>query len=413
MVEPFIDSLHDVYEEQLGAARYKAERDAAMQELKAMRERNIELWMESGMANELVTCAEQKAERLGKLVWRLQNRLARAHRRERSLRKGMREWREKVIGAPVRTMSAYDLLPEEDLQALRWVREHGGIEVLRRMFQDADSRRVELCAALGIDLDTGWSDAMAELDRRLMPEGMEWPRYESGEPVRPSDKLLDKDGDWFKAVSFVFTCDWWSVRGYQTEGFGDLNDKTRRTLEGMSYGTCVKRPAPKVLDADGAEIRVGDTVYHVKDGSEMTVYGIDGEWLVVSVGGRVRHDVVTHRAPVIAADGRPLREGETVYLTDSPTAFVVDDIMTREDGATVVHLKDGAWHLPQDLTHERPDSWERLEEDAKLGRCDYNKAHGYPACCIDCDGLPLSDSCSGIMARDLVRRAKKLAERGE
>ena len=39
----------------------------------------------------------------------------------------------------------------------------------------------------------------------------------------------------------------------------------------------------------------------------MTGYGIEGEWLIVSVGGRVRHDVVTHRAPIIAADGEPLR----------------------------------------------------------------------------------------------------------
>lgn len=76
-----------------------------------------------------------------------------------------------------------------------------------------------------------------------------------------------------------------------------------------------QRPASKVLDADGVEIRVGDIVYHVKDGSEMTVYGIEGEWLVVGVGGRARHDIVTHRAPVLAADGKPLREGETVWGT--------------------------------------------------------------------------------------------------
>lgn len=31
--------------------------------------------------------------------------------------------------------------------AFEWVEGHGGIEALRRMFQDADSRRVELCAA--------------------------------------------------------------------------------------------------------------------------------------------------------------------------------------------------------------------------------------------------------------------------
>lgn len=136
MGEPSTDSLHDVYEDQLSAARFKAERDAAVQELQGLRERNLELWMDCGMEHELTRCAEDKAERLGKLVWRLQNRLARSHRRERNLRKGMRMWREKAISGPVHTVSAYDLLPEEDLQALRWVREHGGLSHVKGIYHD-------------------------------------------------------------------------------------------------------------------------------------------------------------------------------------------------------------------------------------------------------------------------------------
>lgn len=198
---------------------------------------------------------------------------------------------------------------------------------------------------------------------RLMPEGMEWPRFEDGEPVRPGDRLLDKGGDWFKAVSFVFTCDWWSVRGYQTEGFGDLNDKTRRKLEGMAYGTCVKRPAPKVL----------------------------------------------------AADGEPLEAGQTVYLPDGMPVHVtaIGDMKAGQEtvfGKAGNDITDSEWQAVL-LTHQRPDSWERLEEDAKIGRCAYNKGNGYPACCIGCDGKPFDESCIEIMARDLVRRAKALAER--
>ena len=33
----------------------------------------------------------------------------------------------------------------------------------RRALQDYGNARVELCAALGIDTETGWSDAMAEV----------------------------------------------------------------------------------------------------------------------------------------------------------------------------------------------------------------------------------------------------------
>lgn len=205
MGEPSIDSLHDVYEDQLSAARYKAERDAAVQELQAMRERNIELWMESGMANELVTCAEQKAERLGKLVWRLQNRLARLHRRERNLRKGMREWREKAISGPVRTVSAYDLLPEADLETLRWVREQGGL---------------------------------AEVKKRIMPEGYEWPHFEDG-PVRIGDKATRYDEDF-------------EVRHIATYSDGSF------LLNFWTYasGECVKRPA--VIAADGEPLERGE-----------------------------------------------------------------------------------------------------------------------------------------------------------
>lgn len=105
-----------------------------------------------------------------------------------------RETQPKRDAAEDVSVSAYDLLPEEEREAVAWVREYGGLEAVRRMFQDACNRRVELCGVLGIDLDTGWSDATAALDRRLMPEGCEWPRFEDGEPVRIGDSIADELG---------------------------------------------------------------------------------------------------------------------------------------------------------------------------------------------------------------------------
>ena len=300
MGEPRIDSLHDVYEEQLGAARYKAERDAAVQELQAMRERNIELWMESGMANELVTCAEQKAERLGRLVWRLQNRLARSHRRERNLRKGMREWREKAIDRPQVTMSAYDLLPEEDREALRWVREHGGLERVKEMLDwvvghCSTEQQLDFDFWLSgrVMYELGFEEDMAdrgEVERRLlarlMPEGMEWPKV---------------DG---KPVDFV--------TGYEPS-LGVLE-----AVSIYSNGAC------EVMGHDGI----------IKDVKEI--------------------HVATPK--VLDADGR--------YLT-----------------------------------HERPDSWERLEEDAGCTATKYNERRG------------TIFTTKQQVARDLVRRCRALAER--
>ena len=101
--------------------------------------------------------------------------------------------------------------------------------------------------------------------------------------------------------------------------------------------------------------------------------------------------------PVLDADGVPIRDGDTVYLTDSPTAFVVDDIMTAENGSDVVHLKGGAWNRPQDLTHDRPDTWERIYVDRVLG-WDMSKSHG-------------QNQARSAMTHDLVRRCRALAER--
>ena len=333
------------------------------------------------------------------------------------------------------SVSAYDLLPQEDREAIAWVRDHGWLDAVKRRWEclsyyadpvprscmekrlarlqrqideshAALRRRREVISELNrraCDL----TRENAELRKRAMPEGMEWPRYESGEPVRPGDKLLDKDGDWFKAVSFVFTRDWWSVRGYQTEGFGDLNDETRRKLEGMAYGTCVKRPTPKVLDADGAEIRVGDRVWSTQldEPNEWIVIDPhgdrdDSQTVLVSIGDRTGHarpENLTHRAPVLAADGKPLREGETVYLQDGES-FTVDFI--RSDGNVAVReLSSGMYLRPERLTHERPDSWERIEEDAGCTATKYNERRG------------TTFTTKQQVARDLVRRCRALAER--
>lgn len=434
------------------ACRFKAERDQLRQRVDALEEWSGDVEdMYRDAFNELMD-ETKKAKRLGKLVWRLQNRLARSHRRERNLRKGMREWRDKVMGAPVRTVSAYDLLPEEDLQTLRWVREQGGLDVVKthaELFQQLKGERDELremcrdykkhgayglmleyrrvlngvCKRLGLTDGTGKPEQdgviYGELEKHLIPEGYEWPRFEDGEPVRPGDKLLDKDGDWFEAVSFVFTCDWWSVRGYQTEGFGDLNNKTRRKLEGMAYGTRVKRPAPKVLDADGVEVEVGDNLYSVEGMLKFHVSAIDKKSGRIATEAMFALDkwadpkMYTHRAPVLAADGEPLREGETVHGVNTGYAYTVTGFnpTTDEDGDPCVMVvckteSDRRVDVPSNcLTHERPqiDSWERLEQDAGKNPFDYCRDVGHR--------LDTCENSEAYKARDLVRRCKELARK--
>lgn len=308
------------------------------------------------------------------------------------------------------SMSAYDLLPEEDRKAIAWVREKGGVNALSMGFQDADNRRIELCSSLGIDLATGWADAMAAMRRRLMPEGMEWPRYESGEPVKPGSWLQDNDGEAFEAVSFVFTCDWWGIHGYRPDRYGTIGTKYRRQLDGMAYGTHVKRPA--VLAADGEPLEVGQTVWHVATGHEYTVRSCTNGGAHLSRDGKpagyCRADYLTHQRPVLDADGVLCREGDEVWEVRSHRRreIVGTNYCDHRTGEPLI-LCDGDDAVPIPatcVTHtkpEPPDSWERIEEDKDLNPFEYCKEVGHK--------LDTCENAERFKANDIVRRCKRLA----
>ena len=115
----------------------------------------------------------------------------------------------------------------------------------------------------------------------------------------------------------------------------------------------------RVYDADGVEIKVGDTVWHHSGFAHGVVTSID--------------------AGSLMSTARYVNGG--------------------------VEFRDAA----KDLTHTRPDSWERLEEDAVKGVCAYfgflNK------CCDDGDECPANKpgDCAKFKVLDIIRRAKALA----
>lgn len=180
---------------------------------------------------------------------------------------------------------------------------------------------------------------------RALPEGVEWPRFEDGELVKMGDEV-GFEGETMRVFSVAFTFNGW-VLWCEREG-----------LDGRlcgSYGERVKRPTPKVLDADGAPIEVGDTVYSDDDPDQLIVDSFD--------------------------------DPGCVYLTlaKSPSGM----LYTIE---------------PSRLTHKRPDSWERIEEDAKLAPRDYLEKRGVN---------PEKTERIASMMADLMRRAKALAKAGE
>lgn len=87
------------------------------------------------------------------------------------------------------------------------------------------------------------------IERRLMPEGMEWPRFSDGEPVRIGDEVLGKHGEPMAVTRVCFV-----------EGgcyFNESHRKDgRRRGRGWRYvaGERVKRPKPEDtqerIDAD-------------------------------------------------------------------------------------------------------------------------------------------------------------------
>lgn len=219
---------------------------------------------------------------------------------------------------------------------------------------------------------------MEAMRPRLIPEGMEWlvdawPRFEDDAPLKLGDTaLIDGEADMVEAVQL------W-IHGKPVI-YGDGGSQQ------LDKGERVKRPA-KVLDVDGVELRVGDTVYllpgdwcdefhllrcHEWDAMKVLDLSpnhdtnrIECETSPGSVVCYPYPSQLTHRAPVLAADGKPLEARQTVWTLDDP----IFECVVLGFGNGMVHLKSGADHLlqrnPSLLTHERPESWERLEEDAR------------------------------------------------
>lgn len=179
-----------------------------------------------------------------------------------------------------------------------------------------------------------------------------WPRFEdAGEPVMVGDAYVDTDGDdnIVAAVRFDRGCaDLVGAEGFYT---------------GFDPGERVKRPVQRVLDADGVEIKVGDTVYELETGEEYKV--------------------------------------ERVFSGATDPDFPDHTIRCNKVADCITHV-----FKADQLTHTRRDSWERLEEDAESIR--------QTIACNFGDFSPSDFKQSGDSLQDrvidLIRRAKALAD---
>lgn len=194
----------------------------------------------------------------------------------------------------------------------------------------AKSRRV--CEDMEAAHVTKWLK-LTERERQILNM---WPRFEDGELVMPGDKV-----HYASAYNDETEIEVESITAM--DGHFVLCDDECRSNQ-YEQGQRVKRPVQSVLDADGVEIKAGDTVYGI---------------------GRTKH-----RFEVIDPHHIDPEVGE---------AFSVR--CYDRDELEECHCK------PKLLAHTRPDSWERLEEDA-----------------ADLDDMPCD-----FNAKSLIRRAKALA----
>lgn len=174
-----------------------------------------------------------------------------------------------------------------------------------------------------------------EIERYYIPR----PRFEDGEPVQFGDVALvcDDIGDVVEMVFYDGSC-----------------QQVRIAFEGDSSAThymCidgefVKRPAPKVLDADGVPIEVGDWVYT---------------------------EAVLRRKVAKVGTERCLG-------------------MEDWDGSPWVMFGNGSWMHAHDITHREPDSLEKLRDDMR-GYADGGVS------CIEDDMRTFADRLTALMER--------------
>ena len=233
----------------------------------------------------------------------------------------------------------------------------GGCSAMVKMF-GIDCKE-ETCRSCMVKLMTAIADRIDA--ERALPDGMEWPRFEDGELVKVGDEVEYK-GETMRVYLATFDAACWAL-WCSREGIDSR-------FSGP-YGERVKRPTNKVLDADGAAIRLKDWVWYV---------GIDAE-----------------------------------ITKDNPQQVVgfVSDLGMNGIYAVTRDYPDKAIS-PKMLTHrapEQPDSWEKLEEDARKTACNYALAPRDEDGLTTCDGCRFqkSESCSNEMTLDVVERAKKLA----
>lgn len=207
--------------------------------------------------------------------------------------------------------------------------------------------------------------------------------------------------------------------------------------EGEDFGAWLDRCAlPRPRFEDGEPVQQYD-LFQV--GCGLTAYAnfalvaLDGScyWLFDDWDGELTDDRIKRPAPeVLGADGKPIVEGETVWLDEAHSRcagscgfedgnkyslcgierqemLTVEDAHIEVDGREYVRVCTcGAWCHASWLTHTPPDTQQRIDGDATLPPREYYNAHiGHDV------GLRDDEEVAVAMVIDLLRRQRELDKR--
>lgn len=307
--------------------------------------------------------------------------------------------REAIDGAPVDLATAADnlvarcryFLFDRDAAA-DWVEAHGGIKELESELQSKDDyfdifnhisdHQLDMARVIGIKFGGKTcceihGAIMAELDKRLMPEGMEWPTNAAGEKLTFGMEFTAPEYGIKEPQGITRIC-LFSPNHFEDGASGSLCEVNYLRTDDPGYR--VERPKPAVLGADGKPIEVGQTVWDSTSPHESASYNA---W---------RH-------------GGPLK---VLCRNDTRAGFVIceDDRETPLDCCAA------------DLTHERPDTQERIDGDKRKSSYLYWGCLG--ASCLDCPAL-INDKqprhhygtsdCAVAQGMDIARREQELHAR--
>ena len=214
--------------------------------------------------------------------------------------------------------------------------------------------------------------------RNAIKCGYDWPEPRDGEKFRDYLHRCFLPRPRFEDGEVVGVREYEDIQGYCVYDDGEFFVTTPSRSIDYAAGERVERPAPEALGADGKPIVEGETVWldeahsrcagscGFEDGNEYSLCGIE------------RQEMLTVEDAHIEVDGR-----EYVRVCTC-----------------------GAWCHASWLTHTPPETQERIDDDATLSPREYYNAHiGHDV------GLRDDEEVAVAMVHDLLRRQRELDKR--